>query len=120
MIYTSATLSLAALELLVHLDPEDAPGELVSIEALIPASVAIDRLSADGLPSGWRRSPPPDELAALGAEWLRLDRTAVLAVPSAVVPPETNYLLNPAHRDFRRIRVAKPQPFAFDPRLRRN
>jgi RES domain-containing protein len=41
-------------------------------------------------------------------------------VPSAVVPLEVNYLLNPAHRDFRRIRVATPQPFAFDPRLRKN
>ena len=87
---------------------------------MIPASIAIDRLEADRLPAGWRRDPPPEELATLGTEWLRLERTAVLAVPSAVVPLEVNYLLNPAHRDFRRIRVATPQPFAFDPRFRRN
>ena len=42
---------------------------------------------------------------------------AVLAVPSAVVPAETNYLLNPLHPDFRRIKTGRPQKIETDPRL---
>jgi RES domain-containing protein len=52
-----------------------------------------------------------------GSRWLRQGRTEVLEVPSAIVPSEMNYLLNPAHPDFRRIRVWRPLPFALDPRM---
>jgi RES domain-containing protein len=53
----------------------------------------------------------------IGDAWARAARTAALAVPSVVVPQETNYLLNPLHGAFSRIRVGKPLAFSFDPRL---
>ncbi len=71
------------------------------------------------LPANWRRYPAPDALADLGTRWAHELRTPVLAVPSAVIPQELNYLLNPRHSDFKRIRVGKPEAFRFDPRLRR-
>jgi RES domain-containing protein len=48
---------------------------------------------------------------------VRENRSAVLAVPSVIIPEEFNYLLNPAHPDFKKISIGKPEPFAFDPRL---
>lgn len=119
VVYVSETLSLAALELLVHCDPVLLPGDLVSIRAEIPDGLEITRVEVDALPRGWRRSPPPDALAAIGSDWARRASTAALSVPSALVPGERNLLLSPAHPDFRRIRVGKPDFFSLDPRLAR-
>ena len=117
LIYTSASASLAALECFVHLDPEDAPADLILIPVDIPSSVKIRALRTDDLPTDWRSLPAPDALAQIGTEWARDLRTAVLSVPSAVVPDERNYLLNPAHREFVRIDFGPPRPFSFDPRM---
>lgn len=117
VVYTAASLSLAALEYFVHLDPDLMPENLMAIAATIPASVRITRLTVDDLPGNWRDTPAPDILSQIGTEWLRSKETAVLAVPSVIVPVEVNYLINPAHRDFRKIRIGAPQPFTFDPRM---
>jgi RES domain-containing protein len=69
------------------------------------------------LPRHWRRYPPPAALRDLGTQWAAAKETAVLTVPSVVIPAETNYLLNPAHPAFGRIRIGDPEPFAFDPRM---
>ncbi len=115
--YTSSTLALAALEMLVHLDPEDASREYVAASAEIPPTVRIAPLTPSDLPRGWRDYPPSPELADFGMRWVERGETAILAVPSAVIPQELNYLLNPRHPAFKRIRVGKAEPFSFDPRL---
>jgi RES domain-containing protein len=48
---------------------------------------------------------------------VRSGRTAVLLVPSSVIPHEMNVLLNPAHPDFPRLRLRAAKPFSFDPRM---
>ncbi len=68
------------------------------------------------LPPGWREIGSP-EARALGTEWLRSGRTAMLAVPSAVVPREHNVLINPHHPGAARIAVSAPEPLAWDSRL---
>lgn len=115
--YLSATLSLAALELLVHLEVEAAPDDLVAVRVDIPDDVTIDRLDAGQLPKGWRSYPAPEELQELGDRWLRSAGSPVLRVPSAVVPEESNYLINPLHPESRRVRVLGTKRFTFDPRL---
>jgi len=117
VVYASQSLSLAALELLVHADPLLLPGDLVAIPADVPEALRIESIEAADLPREWRRYPAPEELADRGSDWARAGRSPVLSVPSAVVPQERNFLLNPAHPDFRRIRPGKPEPFAFDGRL---
>ena len=119
IVYTSGSLSLAALEYFVNLDTDLAPDDLVSITAEIPDDLAVHRLIVADLPDGWQSFPALVALQDLGTTWASQAATAVLAVPSAVIPQEWNYLLNPAHPDFRRIRVHKPQAFLFDPRLRK-
>ena len=118
MIYTSQSLSLAAIEILVHCDPGLLP-DLVAIPADIPEAVSIEPVDEATLPRGWRRHPPPDALAKIGSAWANSARTPVLSVPSAVVSRERNYLLNPRHPDFTKIRRGEAEPFSFDRRLNR-
>ncbi len=118
VVYASESLALAALELLVHAEPALLPDDLVSVAADVPDALGVESVAARELPRDWRRHPAPEALAERGTEWARSGRTAVLAVPSALVPRERNFLLNPAHPDFKKIRPHGPEPFALDARLR--
>jgi RES domain-containing protein len=69
------------------------------------------------LPTNWRVHPPPIETKQIGDSWAKQRRSAVLALPSAISPADTNFLLNPEHRDFKRIRIAPPADYEFDSRL---
>jgi len=72
---------------------------------------------ANKLPVNWRISPAPAETMEIGDRWVRERRSAVLALPSAISPADTNSLLNPEHKDFKRIRIYPPIHYVFDPRL---
>src|ERR1700675_662286 len=115
IVYTAANQSLAMLEILVQDQPLRA--HYVMIEARIPGGLSIDRVRIDHLSSNWREVGAREKLQAIGAEWARKQSTAVLAVPSVIVPAESNYLLNPAHPDFKRIKVGKPTSVETDLRL---
>lgn len=110
-------MSLAALEYFVHLDARQAPEDLVALPTDIPDGVSRTRLGAGALPRNWRRYPAPEALADLGSRWVAEGSTAVLIVPSVVVPGESNYLLNPRHPEFTGIRAGSPERFSFDPRM---
>lgn len=112
--YASGTLALAALELLVHVDPLDAPSDLVSVAAELPRGIKI---GVARLPRDWRAMPAPASTAALGSRWVARGRTLALKVPSVIVPTEFNYMVNPGHPDFAKMVVRRPEPFEFDPRL---
>jgi RES domain-containing protein len=101
----------------VHLDDDDLAKDYVGIPAEIPDSVKITLVRISDLPRTWRHFPRPQALADLGSRWAAAGETAVLAVPSAIVPHDLNYLLNPLHPHFKRIRIGQPEPFSFDPRL---
>ncbi len=117
MVYTSGTLSLAALELFVHLDPQEEPSDLIAIQAFLPKGFEIESLESSDFPPTWRDLPPPEELRELGSRWIREVRTPVLSVLSVIVPRERNFLLNPLHPAMARIRVVDWEPFALDPRI---
>ena len=117
MVYCSATLSLAALEYFVHLEADLAPDGLVSLPVEIPSEVAVEFLEIAALPAGWRSYPGPERLRDLGSGWVREGRTAVLSVPSSVIPHERNLLLNPLHPEFSRLHLGTAEPFSFDPRM---
>ena len=115
VVYTAANQSLAMLEMLVQDQPLRA--RYVMIEAHIPSGVTIDRVSIDDLPSDWREIGARQKLQAIGAEWASKRKAAVLAVPSAIVPRESNYLVNPLHPAFKRIKIGKPSTVETDLRL---
>lgn len=116
IIYTAASAALAALELLVHLGSTRILPEYVVFSCTFPESV-VEPVQAEDLPSDWRSHPAPLTLRRFGDEWAMSRRSAVLKVPSAVIDTETNYLLNPEHRGFRRIVISAPQRFELDKRL---
>lgn len=116
-VYASTHLSLAALELLVHLDPDTMPDDLVAIPARVPPEVGVDELDASTLPEDWRRYPAPEAVQELGDSWLRSRSAAVLIVPSVVLPRERNVVLNPGHPSFSRLEIGDPESFELDPRL---
>lgn len=116
MVYTAGSESLATLELLVHLDntsvlpsfsicPVDFDDSLV--ELVDPAMLSHD----------WRQSPPPISLQAVGYDWISRGSTVVLRVPSAVIESEHNYLINPAHVDYKKLLIGSMEVFMLDPRL---
>jgi RES domain-containing protein len=117
VVYAAGTASLAALELLVHLDPADAPADLLLMTIAIPDAVRQGVVEATRLPAQWAKNPTPATCRALGDAWLAAGRSCVLSVPAAPMPEERNYLLNPAHADFALVRVASERSFRFDPRL---
>jgi RES domain-containing protein len=120
VVYTSASISLAVLEYTVNYRRRGWVPATVLGRATIPASVDIESVSIDKLPGTWFAASPPPQLQGLGDDWLVRGETAVLKVPSAIVTEEWNYLLNPLHTDFRRLRLDKPQPFDFDQRVARS
>ena len=115
--YASEHQSLAMLEYFVHLDPEDAPDDLVLTTADIPNAVSRRRLQASGLPANWRETPAPPELARIGDEFVKKAETCLLLVPSALAVKENNWLINPQHPEFRLIALNRPEPLRYDPRL---
>jgi RES domain-containing protein len=119
VVYTSATASLAALEYLVHLTMDQAPTDLILITIDVPPRWPVETVEIGDLPPDWRSYPAPEALALIGSAWAHELRTPILAVPSAVVPHESNYLLNPRHSDFGQVTTAAAEPFLFDARLRR-
>lgn len=115
-VYTSASAALAVLEMLVHL------GRGTALHAYLLIACSFDealvaRLDRSRLPAHWRTSPAPPPLQVLGDAWLRSGASAILEVPSAVMPAESNYVLNPRHAGFASVQVSPPQPFDLDVRL---
>lgn len=118
IVYTAQSQSLAALEMLVHLDSPDLLQKFVLIGVEFEPSL-IKRVELSALPRRWTSNPPPPEVRSVGDEWILAGSSAVLQVPSALVPGESNFLLNPEHQDFAQLHFGKPLAFHFDPRLKR-
>lgn len=115
-VYTSQSQSLAALEMAVHLDSSELLDRYVVFKVEFDESL-ITHVDPRELPKNWKSHPPPSKVRAIGDAWAAAGTAAVLQVPSATVPGESNFLLNPLHRDFTQLKIGNPSPFRFDPRL---
>ncbi len=118
IIYTAGSLALAALEMLVHLDDDSILPAYSFVSVEIPSDLILPVEEYRALPKNWRASPSPLLIHRIGDDWAREQVSAVLEVPTSIVPLEKNYLLNPLHAGFSRIIRGHPQPFVFDGRLR--
>ena len=117
VIYTAESRALCALEVLANAD--DLADDYVATPIEMPDEIAVTVISITGLSAGWDANEPIDATRDIGTNWAKGLAAAVLSVPSAVIPRERNYLLNPAHPDFARIRFHSPEPFYFNDRLGR-
>ena len=115
-VYLADSLALATLEVMVHGVSYETLQNYVCILATIPKKI-IQEVDQKSLPRNWRNDLPPAELRELGDRWLNEQKSAALKVPSAVIPVEFNYVLNPRHKDFGKIEIAEPLSLAFDKRL---
>lgn len=119
VIYTADSTALAALENLVHFNINLMPKKYYLTTFKLPENVKIDSITISKLSNNWRNYPAPNALAQLGTEWANKNKTAVLKVPSSILPDEGgwNYLLNPNHEDFAKIKIIKISSFEFDQRF---
>jgi RES domain-containing protein len=117
IVYTASSAALAALEVLVHVDPLTAPTDLRLLTIELPDDLTTEVLEPLTLPEDWQSVPAPASLQTLGSSWLTSGRTAALNVPSAVITVERNFLLNPRHPELQRIGISSDEAFSFDTRL---
>jgi RES domain-containing protein len=116
-VYLASSQSLAAAEALLFAGPAALEIPYVMFRVEIPDALAIQEVPAAKLPSSWRVEPAPESIKRIGSEWIAAGTGALLQVPSVLIPAEANYLANPAHPDFAKLRIGKPEPFPFNPRL---
>jgi RES domain-containing protein len=117
IVYTASSAALAALEVLVHVDPLTAPADLRLLAIELPDDLSIEVIEPITLPVGWHSVPAPTALQSLGSSWLTSGRKAALNVPSSVINVERNVLLNPRHSEMQRVRILSDESFSFDTRL---
>lgn len=117
IVYASTTPELAVLEALVHIEPGNVPPSLVLVPIEIDSRVVIEEMDPRTLPKNWSDTPAPASVQRIGRAWIDSSRSAILSVPSAIVTMSRNLLINPHHRDIRRLRALAPIPFPGDPRL---
>jgi RES domain-containing protein len=115
-IYTAESRALALAEILVHLGSSSVLSKYTVFRLDIKES-HVNHLDLSRLPKNWRADPPPRRLQIIGDEWLASRKSAALRIPSAIVPGEFNYLLNPLHPDFSEFVIHSPERFPIDKRL---
>ena len=116
MVYGSQHKSLGALEVRVHIDTTKKIKPYQCFAFQFDENLR-EVLPVSSLPKDWRQEPPTPSLQQLGDAWVRAANSPILAVPSVIIPDELNYLLNPKHPEFAKIKIEKPTNFTFDPRL---
>lgn len=117
VVYFSDSPASALLEVIAHLEvnPEDLPSSFQLLTIHVADDTDFEMVASSDLGPDWRRTP--NETQEYGVRWLASGRTALLQVPSAIVPYNWNWLLNPVHADSGRVRVSELLQVAFDPRL---
>ena len=116
VVYTSASISLATLELLAKTGTR----QRLSGRVLLPVTFSEERVTirdAQDLPEGWDERPYGPSSQQVGDRWVQSEESLVLRVPSVVVPAEHNYLINPQHPAFGELVIGEPRPLNPDPRL---
>lgn len=117
MVYTAGNRSLAMAEVLVHLSMDIIPDDFRMITIEFPDNFAIKVISEKELPEYWNQFPHNQSTQQLGDNFILENKFCVLQVPSVVTQGDYNFLLNPMHPDFARVRILEVRKFAFDRRL---
>ena len=116
VVYVSEHESLAALELLVHLAPLSPNDRYLSFR-LEWEEKLTEYFPIKSLPPYWNAEPPTYQTMQIGDAWVRGGKSVALAVPTVLSTSEMNFLLNPKHADFKKIKISRPVEYRFDSRL---
>ena len=115
--YVADSRALAVLEQLVHTTVNLLPLPYQCFAVTVPKGLALSAVRPENLPANWRDTPIPAELQQIGDTWLADKKTAVLRVPSALIPQEDNFILNLQHQEFSQLAISAPTPLDLDARL---
>lgn len=119
VIYTASSRSLACLENVVHRNQLGLSALFSVMVIEIPDDIKIKIINRHELPDDWKDFGNMYLTQNIGDIWAANMETAVLNVPSSIVDMECNYLINPLHLDFKRIKLLQTEPFVFDDRIKR-
>jgi RES domain-containing protein len=115
VLHAAQSISLAALEYLVH-SPKPPPN-LVLVAIDLPDDAPLDRPAIEKLPEDWASPLPSTDCQAWGRRWCRAGKALAIAVPSVIVPEERNYVVNVGHPRMADVRLKSIRRFAYDLRL---
>lgn len=118
VIYTASSRALACLENVVHRSAFGLQSLFRTLVIEVPDNLSIATVTKESLLPDWHLFQNYPSTQAIGNEWIKKGETAILQVPSAIVVEEYNYLMNPLHKDFKKIKLVRSEPFEFDPRIK--
>jgi RES domain-containing protein len=117
LLYTAANCSLAMAEVAVHLTLATLPPDFRMVTLEVSDDVPVLQLETSDLPANWNVFPHVRITQAVGDKFVWEGKYGVLRIPSVVTKGDYNYLINPYHADFQRIRIVSTEPFPFDKRI---
>ncbi len=117
MLYTSESIALCMLEVLVHIPKSSVPDDFVLVKIEIPDNTAFSEVKINSLPKGWNEFPFTDETRNIGDDFIKQQANLILKVPSSIVPDSYNMLINPRHPLIKEVNIAGIQKSPFDVRL---
>ncbi|MDB4292036.1 RES family NAD+ phosphorylase [Maribacter sp.] len=117
MVYAAESRALAYLEVAVHVALKSMPKDYYLTEIEVPDQLIVDYDSKRLKKKAWKSNPPIEFTQSEGDAFVKADKITVLKVPSAIVQGDFNYLMNPLHADFGKIKILGSELFSFDERL---
>jgi RES domain-containing protein len=117
LLYTSQSRALAFAEISMHIPLGIVPKDYFLITIHIPDTATIQELAEVDMPPDWRSNPHSDSTQKIGDQFASSLKHLALGVPSAVVPGDFNYLINPSHPMMREVTIVDAEPFEFDSRF---
>ena len=120
MIYTAQSRALACLENVVHRSSKGLQNNFRVMQIFVPDDIVLKEVKETDLITGWKEFDKMPYTQSLGDRWIREAKSAVLKIPSAIVSGDSNYLINPGHKDFQKVKLLRTEPFEFDGRIKEN
>lgn len=117
LIYCAPNRSLAMAEVAVHFTLATIPSDYRMITLFIPDDISIQKIQVSDLPTDWNVFPHPSSTQTIGDQFVAANAYCILQIPSAVTKGDFNLLVNPIHKDFKRIKIISIEPFPFDKRI---
>jgi RES domain-containing protein len=117
LIYSASNRSLAMAEVAVHFTLATLPSDYIMMTVFIPDDISVKKLNESDLPSDWNTFPHPLSTQTIGDAFVSENKYCVLQIPSVVTQGDYNFLINPNHPNFSRIKIITTSKFPFDKRI---
>ena len=117
LIYTASNRSLAMAEVAVHFSLATLPSDFMMMTIFIPDTILMQNINIDNLPENWNAFPFPTSTQKIGDQFVRENKFCVLRIPSVVTKGDFNLIINPYHKDFKKIKLISADKFPFDQRI---